>query len=86
VTARPGGDDAIEVHLPDGGHVIIAMEDQATRQSGFCDELIPALLAADGSEHDIEEAILAQAGRLGLHCDSSSSHPTVIVVRPSPEA
>ena len=76
-------DDPIELHLPDGGHVIVAFEDAATRLGEDGDEFVDTLLHADGSERDVERAIRTQAEGLGLGCYSTSQHPTRIVIRRS---
>lgn len=76
---RPGDDGPIEVHLPDGGHVIVAIEDRTIRSSAVCDELIRALVWTDGSEHDIEREIVAEAQSFGLRCTTSSGHHSTIV-------
>ena len=76
---RPGDDGPIEVHLPDGGHVIVAIEDRTIRRSAVCDELIRTLVWTDGSEHDVERAIVAEAQALGLRCTTSSGHHSTIV-------
>ena len=76
---RPGDDGPIEVHLPDGGHVIVAIEDRTIRSGAACDELIHALVWTDGSEQDIERAIVAEAQALGLRCTTSSGHHSTIV-------
>jgi hypothetical protein len=82
VTVDAGGTEPIEVHLPDGGHVIVVIQDQMTRLSGDCDELVPTLLRADGTEQDVERAIREQAADLGIECTSSpNQHPTVILLR-----
>jgi hypothetical protein len=80
------GDGAIELHLADGGRVIVAIEDEATRSSAECDDLIVTLLRVDGSEQDVERAIQAEAEDLGLHSvPSGRRHPTVITIeRPAP--
>ena len=72
-------DGPIEVHLPDGGHLIVAIEDHTIRTSAVCDELIRALVWTDGSEHDIERAVVAEAQALGLRCTTSSGHHSTIV-------
>jgi hypothetical protein len=72
----------IEVILADGGHVIVTIEDAATRIGSDGDDLVAVLVQADGSERDLERAIQAEATELGLDFASSASdHPTVIVVR-----
>ena len=76
---QPGDDGPIEVHLPDGGHVIVAIQDRAIRSSAVCDELIHTLVWTDGSEHDIERAIVAEAQAFGLRCTTSSGHHSTIV-------
>jgi hypothetical protein len=72
----------IEVHLEDGGQVILEIEDPATRLGEDADRLIGTLLRADGSEHDVERAIASEADELGLHCVTApGEHPTVLVLR-----
>jgi hypothetical protein len=81
MTERSGDDGPIELHLPDGGHVIMTIDDATIRCSADCDELIGVLVRADGSEHDVERAVIAEAHALGLRCTSSTSqHPTVLVI------
>ena len=81
MTATGGGHAPIEVHLPDGGHLILSIEDRLTRLSGG-DQLIHALLRAGRSEQDLEQEIHAAADELGLRCVCSTTrHPTVIVLR-----
>ncbi len=76
-----GEDGPIELQLPDGGQILMTFEDDAARNGEDGVELVGALVRADGSERDIERAIRAEAGGLGLTCESSSEHPTVIVIR-----
>lgn len=75
------GDSApIEVHLADGGHVIIDFADPAARVSA-CDRVVETILGMNGSESDLQQAISADADNLGLSCSSSEGrHPTVIIV------
>jgi hypothetical protein len=82
VSGLPGDDHAIELHLPDGGHVILTIEDSTTRLGDAADQLIGTLLKADGGEHEIERALVATAGTLGLVCSvSTHHHPTVLSIR-----
>jgi hypothetical protein len=75
-TAQP-----IEVHLADGGHVIVSITDAPTRHGSEADDLVAVLVQTDGSERDVERAIRAEATELGLDCASSTTdHPTIIVI------
>ncbi len=72
----------IEVHLADGGHVIVSITDAPTRLGSDADDLVAVLVQTDGSERDVERAIRAEATELGLDCASSATdHPTIIVIR-----
>ena len=79
MTDQPGYDGPIEVHLPDGGHVIVAIEDRTIRRSAVCDELIHTLVWTDGTEQDVERAVVAEARAFGLRCTTSSGHHSTIV-------
>jgi hypothetical protein len=82
VTGLAGDGRPIELHLPDGGHLIVSIEDRLTRLSSDGDSLVDALLRTDGSEQEIEREIQAIADALGLRClVSSTRHPTVVVLR-----
>jgi hypothetical protein len=71
----------IELHLADGGHVIVAFADPTTRDGEIADAFVAAILQVDGGERDVERAICAEAADLGLHCAvSTSRHPTVLVI------
>ena len=76
-----GDDGPIELQLPDGGQALMTFEDEAARLGADGIELVGVLVRADGSERDVERAIRAEADGLGLTCESSSEHPTVIVIR-----
>ncbi|MEA2518871.1 MAG: hypothetical protein QOF49_951 [Chloroflexota bacterium] len=81
-SSAPRNADAIELHLPDGGHLIVSIEDAATRHSPDCDQLIGTLLRADGGEHEVERAIVETASGLGLVCiPSTEHHPTTVSIR-----
>jgi hypothetical protein len=79
VTGRSGADEPIQLHLPDGGHVIVDFADAAARADGSL--LVDALIAADGSEQDVGRAILEDLAGSGLTASVSDTHrPTVVVV------
>lgn len=81
-TRADPGSQSIELHLPDGGHVVMSIEDPAARSSGICDDLVQVLVRAEGTERDVERTIRAEAAVLGLDCSSSTmDHSTLIVVR-----
>jgi hypothetical protein len=78
----PSGPRPIEVLMADGGSVILSIDDAVTRLGRDGDDLVAALIRADGSEQDLERALRAEATVLGLDCASSATdHPTVIVIR-----
>ena len=79
-----GDEGPIELQLPDGGHVVMSFEDDRARQGDEGVELVGALVRADGSERDIERAIRERAEGLGLRCETSSEHPTAILIRRGP--
>jgi hypothetical protein len=79
MTVTAGDDGPIELHLADGGHVILAIEDPAMRASADGDRLVEILVRADGSEHDVERAIQEVAEGLGLSCVPSLGHHATIL-------
>jgi hypothetical protein len=72
-------DGPIEVHLPDGGHVVLAFADAGTRL-GVGDRLIATLLRADGSEDDVGRAIQEDLRELGLQCTCSTDLGATLIV------
>jgi hypothetical protein len=79
LTGSAGGTGPIEVHLPDGGHVIVSFADAMARvNSGI---VIASLLAASGSEQDVERAIARDVASVGLRCRvSARRHPTIVSI------
>jgi|KBSMisStandDraft_5_1062788.scaffolds.fasta_scaffold5447123_1 hypothetical protein len=61
----------VEVHLPDGGRVVV---------SGSIDAVLEAVVHASGSEADVEAAIRDEAENLGMSCSASGRQPTVLTV------
>jgi len=61
----------VEVHLPDGGRVLV---------SGSIDAVLQAVVHASGTEADVEAAIRAEAETLGISCSASGRQPTVLTV------
>ena len=79
MTAPTGGSTPIEVHLPDGGHVIVAFADAAAR--GNSNVVVEALLDAWGSEVDVGRAIARDVADAGLDCSiSDDRHPTILTI------
>jgi len=78
VSSHDPADEPIEVHLPDGGQVIVAFDDRPTRDSEDGAELVATLFVADGSESGIATMIREEAEHLGLDCATDGPHPTVI--------
>jgi hypothetical protein len=66
-----GEQGPVEVHLPDGGRIIV---------TGSVDSVLDAVVHASGSEADVEDAIRSQAEEQGLSCTTASGGPTVLVV------
>jgi hypothetical protein len=80
MNGEPGGIEPIEVHLEDGGHVIVSFTDSASRLEAS-DMVAELLVLTSGSEGDLEHAIRSEASGRGLICSSSPNrHPTVIIV------
>ena len=72
----------LELHLPDGGHVIVAFANLDVRVGADGDELLETLLQVDGSEAEVARAISEAVECRGLTCTTSTDrHPTVVVVR-----
>jgi hypothetical protein len=77
VNGRNGDDGPIEVHLPDGGHVVVSFADDAIRADG---SLVDTLLTGN-TERDVERAIVGDLEGSDLTCSvSRDHHPTVIVI------
>ena len=73
--------DPIELHLPDGGHLIVTIADANLHREATT-VLVDTLVTADGTEAEIGRAISELAEDLGLSVtESADRHPTVIVVR-----
>jgi hypothetical protein len=81
---RDPADEPIELHLPDGGHVIVTISDRITRDGDRATELVAAMVSADGSELGVAATIREEAADLGLDCTTDGRHPTVIRIGPSP--
>ena len=80
--AEPAGAPPIEVHLPDGGCVILSFDLHDADGGRLEDDIVAALLAADGTEHDVAQAIRGRAVAVGLRAVLSlDSHPTIVVIR-----
>jgi hypothetical protein len=61
----------IEVHLPDGGHLIV---------TGSVDDVLDAVVHTGDTAADAERAIRDQAEDHGLRCTSSSGGGTTTLV------
>jgi hypothetical protein len=77
MSGRSGDDGPIELHLPDGGHVIVSFADPLARADG--DGMVETLLSGD-TERDVERAIVGDLEGSELSCSVSRDHPTVIVI------
>ena len=73
-------EEPIEIHLADGGRVVVAFANARSRVQAS-DQLIEAILRAEGSEHDVERAIEDGILAIGMPCRCSTGRsPTVIVI------
>jgi hypothetical protein len=80
VTPGLVAEEPIEIHLADGGRIVVAFADVRARVRAS-DQLIETILRADGSEHEVERAIEDDLRALGLRCRCSTGRsPTVIVI------
>jgi hypothetical protein len=78
---RPAAGGPIDVHLADGGHVIVDFDDSVVIEGPARDAIVAALIRAEGSEHDLEQAIVAEARVCGLVASvSTAHHPTTVVI------
>jgi hypothetical protein len=78
---RPASGGPIDVHLADGGHVIVDFEDPLACEGPAGDAILAALIGADGSEHDLEQAIVEEARVGGLIASvSTGRHPTTVFI------
>jgi hypothetical protein len=66
-----GENGPVEVHLPDGGHLLVA---------GRVDDVLEALVHASGNEADLEAAIRDEAEAQGLSCSTSGAGRATILV------
>jgi hypothetical protein len=66
-----GEQGPVEVHLPDGGRVIV---------TGSIEAVLHAVVHATGTEADVEDAIRQEAEEQGLSCTASNGGPRVLVV------
>jgi hypothetical protein len=74
-------DDAIDVHLADGGHVIVTFADGQSAAEAAEDGILSALIHAQGTEHDLEQAIVVEAVAAGFTASvSATHHPTTVVI------
>jgi hypothetical protein len=78
LTSHDPADEPIEVHLPDGGQVIVAFEDRPTRDGEDGADLVASLFVAEGTEGGIAATIREEAHDRGLDCTTAGPHPTVI--------
>ena len=81
MTLRPD-ETPMEVDLPDGGRLIVSFADDEARSCEGASEIAAALIRVDGSEGELERAVVDEAERHGLRCSvSGSRHPTTVVVQ-----
>jgi len=76
-TAEP-----IEVHLPDGGRVVLSFEISGSDCDQLEEAILAAVILAEGTELDLAEAIRENAISIGLRAVFSvDSQPTMVIVR-----
>jgi hypothetical protein len=75
--------EPIDVRLPDGGHVIVAIDESADDEVDEADGILSVLLTADGSEADLERALVDEAEHYGLTASrlGRSGATTTVVIR-----
>jgi len=74
-------DGPIDVHLSNGGHVIVAFGDADARSAATGDGMLAVLLDVDGSEDELKHAIVEEAEACGLRASTSDGrHPTTVVI------
>ena len=77
----PADDGPIDVHLSNGGHVIVTFADAHARTAATGDGMLAVLLDVDGSEDELERAITAEAEACGLRWSTSDHrHPTTVII------
>jgi hypothetical protein len=69
----------IEVHLPDGGHLIVSFADAvADANSGL---VVEALLGSSGTTEDVERSVARELADAGLRCSTEpGSHATILSI------
>jgi hypothetical protein len=78
---RQASGGPIDVLLADGGHVIVDFEDRVAVECPAGEAILATLIQADGSEHDLEHAIVEEARAGGLIASvSAARHPTTVVI------
>jgi hypothetical protein len=81
MSVPPATEGPIDVHLSDGGHVIVTFGSADARTAATGDGMLAVLLDVDGSEDELERAILDEAEACGLRASTSGSrHPTTVVI------
>ncbi|HYX11189.1 MAG TPA: hypothetical protein VE817_04375 [Candidatus Acidoferrum sp.] len=71
--SRRPEDEPIEVDLPDGGVIIVSFGDTEARHGDGGEMIATALVTVDGSEGDLERAVVHEADRYGLRSSVSTT-------------
>jgi hypothetical protein len=76
----PPDEEPIEVDLPGGGVVIVSFGDTEARRSDGGEMIAAALVVVEGSEIDLERAVVHEADRHGLRSSVSMTRRTRTVL------
>ena len=71
--SRPPDEEPIEVDLPGGGVIIVSFGDTEARRGDGGEMIATALVTVDGSEGDLERAVVHEADRHGLRSSVSTT-------------
>ena len=82
MTVESRSTDRVEVHLENGGHVVVTFAESMAGHDDPGAELVNTLVRAGPTEADLTRAIVDEAGRSGMDCRvSSAGGATLVEVR-----
>jgi hypothetical protein len=86
VTPRQASDGVLELGLPNGGSVLVSIEEDVPGRPDVDAQVIEAMLAANDEEEDVCRIVSNAIAHLGLRAIvSRDRHPTTVVVAVSEE-